>query len=148
MNVMKHFLVALFLSVAMLFSNTTQAMEIRQFDKMAVEDQADYITLLVEGAQKVLIEEGKKDLAAKVHKLFTEIHPGDTISLGMEEFETNLAQARLFDAERHAKDHDARRLEVKDAIIVTLKRNDIVLPKSFMTVGKNFKPKHPPKEKK
>jgi hypothetical protein len=29
-----------------------------------------------------------------------------------------------------------------------LKRNDIVLPKSFMTVGKNFKPKHPPKEKK
>jgi hypothetical protein len=123
-------------------------MEIRKFDEMAVEDQSDYITLLVEGAQKVLIDEGNDDLAAKIHKLFTEIPAGDTMSLGLEEFETNLAQARLADAERHAKDHNAPRLEVEHAMIVTLKRNDIILPKRFMTVGNNFKPKHPSEGKK
>jgi len=115
---------------------------------MAIEDQSDYITLLVEGAQKVLIDEGKDDLFAKIHKLFTEIHPGDTMPLGMIAFEENLDQARLADAEKHAKDHNAPRLEVEHAMIVTLKRNDIILPKRFMTVGNNFKPKHPSEGKK
>jgi len=85
---------------AMLSTSVAQAMEVRKFDEMAVEDQSDYITLLVEGAQKVLIDEGKSDPAAKIHKLFTEILPGDQIPLGMVEFERNLDRARLADAKR------------------------------------------------
>ena len=39
----------------------------------------------------------------------------------------------------------ARRLEVEDAMFVTLKKNGIVLPESFMYVGDKFHPKFPSK---
>jgi hypothetical protein len=134
------------LFAAMAFTSAAQAMEIIQFDKMADQDQATYVGLLVEGAQKVLIDERKNEPAAQVLKLFRDIPPGDTISLGMEEFETNLAQARLIDAEMHSKNNNAVRLEAEHAMIMTLQKNGIVLPKSFMTVGNNFKSKFPPQK--
>ena len=43
---------------------------------MAGPDQGDYIVILIQGAQKVLIASGRKDLADKVHKLFTATIPG------------------------------------------------------------------------
>jgi hypothetical protein len=46
------------MSAAMLLPNMVQAMEIRQFDKMADQDQSEYIGLLVQGAEKVLTDEG------------------------------------------------------------------------------------------
>ncbi len=134
-------------SVALLLTSAAQAMEIQQFDKMAVQDQHDYVNALIVGAQKVLIDERRDDLAAQIQSLFTKIPPGDSISLGLEEFETNLAQARIFDAETHAKDHNAQRVEVEDAMAITLKKNKIELPDSFFTVARNFKPKHPPQKK-
>ncbi len=137
---------AAMLSAAVLLSGAVQAMEIQKFDKMAAADQHDYINALVVGAQKVLIDEGKDDLAAQVQDLFTKIPPGDSISLGLEEFETNLAQARIFDAETYAKDHNAQRVEVEDAMAIALKKNKIDLPDSFFTVNSNFHPKVPPKK--
>jgi hypothetical protein len=135
--------IVLLVSVVMLFASVAQAMEIIQFDKMAVQDQADYITVLVDGAQRVLIVEGKNDLAAQIHKLFTEVHSGDRMTLGMIAFEENLDRARLFDAESHARDHNAQRVEVEDAMAATLKKNGIELPDSFFNVASNFKPKLP-----
>jgi hypothetical protein len=130
----------------LLFSSAARAMEIWKFDKMADADQDEYVADLVVGAQKVLKDDGNPDLAKKARKLFLSIPAGDKISVGMGEFEINLARARVADLERVKKDPSASRLEVEHAMIVTLKKNDIVLPKSFMTVGKEFKPKHPPKE--
>jgi hypothetical protein len=137
-------LAAIFLSAAMFFTNAVQAMEITKFDKMAIDDQSDYINVLVDGAQKVLISEGRSDLAIQVHKLFSDVHSGDTMPLGMIAFEENLDHARLFDAQRAAKDPNARRLEVEDAMAVTLKKNGIMLPQQFFTVASNFTPKHGP----
>ena len=91
-------------SAAMLFSSAAQAMEIRQFDKMADQDQSEYVGLLVQGAEKVLTDEGKADLAAQVDKLFLTIPAGDKMSLGMTEFELNLARARVADAEQENED--------------------------------------------
>ena len=144
MNRFNKFLVAAFMSAAMLLPSMVQAMQIQQYDKMAAQDQHDYVNALVVGAQKVLIDEGRSDLAAQVQDLFTKIPPGDSISLGLEEFETNLAQARIFDAETHAKDHNAQRVEVEDAMAITLKKNKIDLPDSFFTVNSDFQPKFPP----
>ncbi len=65
MNRLNKSLAATFLSAAMLFTSAAQAMEIREFDKMAVQDQGDYVGLLVGGAEQVLKDEGRADLAAK-----------------------------------------------------------------------------------
>jgi hypothetical protein len=140
----KTFLAATVLSAAMLFPGAAQAMEIRQFDEMAIQDQGAYVQALVDGAQKVLIDQGRRDLAAKVYQLFTEVPRGDNRSLGMTEFESNLQRARLTDAQEVAKDSKALRIEVEDAMAVTLQANHIELPDIFFTVAKNFKPRYPP----
>jgi hypothetical protein len=139
-------LAATFLSAAILVPSATQAMTILQFDKMAVSDQGAYVVLLIEGAQKVLIDEGKNDLAEKIHRLFTEIPPGDDDPAGVTQFEMLLARTRLADLERIAKDPKAGRLHVEHVMIMTVKINDITLPKTFMGVGNAFKPKFPLKK--
>ncbi len=59
-----------------------------------------------------------------------------------------LALARVTDAKNVTKDLNARRIEVEDAMALTLKKNGIILPPSFMHVGDNFKPKHSQEETK
>jgi hypothetical protein len=135
-------LMATFLSAAMLLPGALQAMEIRQFDKMADQDQVDYLVALIDGAEKVLTDEGKPDLAAQVEHLFTTKNPGDTDTIGMIAFETSLATLRVLDAKNVAKNPGAQRFEVEHVMILALKDHGIVLPKSFMTVNKDFKPKH------
>lgn len=75
-----------FLSAAMLLAGVAQAMEIRKFDKMAGEDQDEYVGLLVQGAEQVLLDEGKTDLQQKVHHLFSTTLPGDNMTVGQVEF--------------------------------------------------------------
>jgi hypothetical protein len=104
--------------VAMLPASMAHAMEIYKFDKMADADQAEYVTLLVDGAQKSLIDEGKDDLAAKIHKLFTTSLSRGAASLGMMEFDRNLDRARVADLQKVVKDSNAPRLEVEHAMIV------------------------------
>ena len=139
--------VAALLSAAMLLPNMAQAMEIRQYDKMASDDQAEYVADLVEGAEKVLTSIGNSDQAARVSKLFTTNLGNDKISIGSAEFNRNLALARVTDAERVAKDPNAHRLEVEDAMLVTLKKNNIPLPpefiRGFRAINNGFQPKSP-----
>ncbi len=123
-----------------------QGMEIQKFDKMAQDDRAEYVSELISGAEKVLTDEGKPDLAAQVEHLFTTNAPDSNTSIGMNEFTITLAKARLADAQRALKNPDAKRVHVEDAMAVMLKKlHGIDLPQSFFTVNGNFKPKFPPK---
>jgi len=137
---------AVLLFASVLLPRATQAMEIRQFDKMAEQDRNEYVADLVQGAEKVLRGAGKADQAAKVSKLFTTHLGNDQSSVGVVEFMSNLARARLADAQNVAKDPNAQRIEVEDALGVTLQKNHIDLPDSFYTVMSNFRPKHPPQQ--
>jgi len=132
----------------MLFATTAQAMEIRQFDKMADQHQSAYIGDLIVGSEYVLTDEGNPDLAAQVKHLFTTKLAGDADVMGMVELERNLALARVADAKRAAKDPSAHRLEVEDAMLVTLEKNNIPLSQQFIrafrAINSNFKPKYPP----
>ncbi len=134
-------------SVALLWTSAAQAMEIRQFDKMAEQDRSEYIAELVQGAEKVLTDAGKADQAAKVSKLFTTRLGSDQASVGVVEFNSNLARARLADAQNVVKDPSAQRIEVEDAMAFTLHKNGIEVPDSFYTILSNFKPKHPSQKK-
>ena len=121
-------------------------MEIRLFDKMADQDQSEYIGNLIVGAEKALTDEGKSDLAAQIKTLFTaKKNPRDSDVLGMLEFELNLATARVADAQRAEKDPNAHRLEVEDVILATLKKNNIPMSRTFVTavraINSNFQPR-------
>jgi hypothetical protein len=125
------------------FTSAAQAMEIRQFDKMAGQDQDEFIAELVQGAEKVLTDEGRTDLAAQVSHLFTTNAPDGNISIGMSQFMVTLALVRLNDAKNAAEHPNDPRLEVEDAMALTLQKNHIDLPDSFYTVNNDFKPKLP-----
>ena len=120
-------------------------MEIRQFDKMTGQDQSDYIGNLIVGSENALADEAKPDIAAQIKHLFTTKEPGDADVIGMVEFERNLALARVADAQRAETDPNAHRLEVEDAMIVTLQKNHIPMSKTFVTafraINSNFQPR-------
>jgi hypothetical protein len=85
---------------------------------------------------------------AQASHLFTTTDPGDAHKIGDVEFERNLAIRRLADAKNHVTHPTDPRIEVEDAMAVTLKKNHIDLPDSFYTVASNFHPKYPPQQKK
>jgi hypothetical protein len=143
---MRRPILAAIVSAGFLLSGTVQAMEIRQFDKMDLQDQGRYVGQLVGGAERTLTEAGHADQAAQVEKLFTTKDPGDKDSHGIIEFEMNLALAREADARRVIDNPSAPRLEVEHAMIVTLKKNGIVLPRSFMHANDDFRPQLRPRQ--
>jgi len=103
-----------------------------QFDKMDVYDQAEFIAVLVDATQKAVRDDGKADFAAQIERLFTDVEPGDAMSLGLVELERNVARARVFDLQHVEKDPKAERLDVEDALFVTLKKNGIVMSDKAM----------------
>jgi hypothetical protein len=113
-----------------------------------MEDRSNYVASLLIGTQQVLTDERRPDLADQIHKLFTDTSVGDEVSIGMTEFMRNLARARVADAERSAQDPNAHQLEVEDAMLVTLKKNNIPLSQEFVrdfrAINGNFRPKYPP----
>jgi hypothetical protein len=134
------------LSATVIVSGPVRAMETRQFDKMADQDQSEYIGGLITGAEKVLTDSGKSDLVAQVKHLFTTKMVGDSDVIGMVEFERNLALARVEDMQNVAKTPNAQRIEIEDALAVTLEKNGNKLPDGFYTIASNFRPKLPPKK--
>jgi hypothetical protein len=144
MNGFNKFLVTAFMSAAVLPPSMVQAMQIQQFDKMAQDDRAEYVSELIQGAEKVLTDEGKADQAEQVATLFRTNAQDGNISIGMSDFMITLAKARLADAKRALQDPDAKRVQVEDAMAVMLKNlHGIDLPKGFFTVNSSFQPKLP-----
>src|SRR3954469_21999951 len=117
-------LVAVFLSPAMLFPGLLRAMQVQVYERMSANDQAAYTAdVLVKGAEQVLIDADKADQAAQVERLFTTRLPGDENSVGMVEFELNLAALIKTDADNLVKNPNAKPLQVELAMIVTLEKN-------------------------
>jgi hypothetical protein len=115
------------------------AREIWRFDKLAGDDQIEYVNLLIDSVQAAT----RPDQLAQVKRFFMSKQSGETIS-GMGQFELNLSLARVADLEAVEKNAKVRRLEVEDVMYVTLERNGIVLPKGFRPAAINFQPKNPP----
>lgn len=59
------------------------------------------------------------------------------------ELELNMSVVRQADADNLVKNPNEKPLQVEIAMIATLKNNGIILPKSFIHVGDNFRPKDP-----
>jgi hypothetical protein len=123
---------AVILSAVTLLSGAAQAMDIIRYDQMTAQNRQAFLNSLPKVAETVLSKESRTADAAKVHKLFNEISPGSNLPLGEAEFEMNLASARVRDAEKHAQNHDAPRVQVETALISTLKKNGIDISADFI----------------
>jgi hypothetical protein len=100
---------------------------------MATQDQGDYLTFLVSSAERVLIDQGRRDLAAKVHQLFHETHPGDQLSLGEAQFKKNLDNDLALIREHP---FPGLSVQVESVLILTLNKNGIeTSPKFFRALA-------------
>jgi len=136
---MKSALAILFLTLAC--SVPVPAMQILYFAKMKKPDQATYIDNMVEGAAKILKDEGHPDEAQKIIDLFGNATPDG----GVNQFVLNLKAADL--ENRHNAINPNNRhpvLQVEDAMEHMLKDHGILIPaKTLMTINQNFMPAAP-----
>lgn len=142
------YLAAMSLLASLLVASAAQAMTFPEFDNMASKDRQAFMDFQSVAAETVLRQEGRYDDAAKVHRLFNEIRPGDNLPVGEAELELNNANFRVFDDEKQIKDHNAPRMHVEAALAATISKNGIALTpdfiKSFEQLIATFQPKYPP----
>jgi hypothetical protein len=126
------------LTAAMLvLSPAAWAMKIQQLDRMADQDQIDYVSQLVARVRASVTG----DQLAKVDEFFKARDTGEGVS-GMAVFELNLARKRSAELNLAAMGTKLEGDDVERVMFLTLKANGIVLPQSFLT-PMSFRPKHP-----
>jgi hypothetical protein len=121
------------LSVFVLAAGAANAVTFPVFDQMDSDMQAEFIADMVDRTEQALRDDGKPDLASKMEQLFAFAGPTDTMSVGLVELERNVPRGRIADLDRLAKDPNAPRLDVEDALFVTLKKNGIALSSNAMS---------------
>jgi hypothetical protein len=136
---LKKYMATSVLAVSMLFANAANAMQIPQFDKLAVDDQATYVTLLAKGSANALYAHGDRAGGDKLIQLFNTT--GKTG--GGAQFWKYLDEVRIMN-KNNAADHPNNKqppYEVEHAFALMLKNNGIIVPVSFLlTINKDFKP--------
>src|SRR6185436_801170 len=113
-------------AAVMLCPQISPAMTVEMYDAMAIEDQDDYLKLLVKRAHDVFVEEGQQDLAAKLDELF-HTRRGEPQSVGEAQFEKQLAITRDVIAWEDARGFRIKPLpgDVEAALITTFQKNGI-----------------------
>jgi len=146
MNRFNKSLAATFLSAAMLFTSAAQAMDIKDYFKMADQDQGRFDLFLLTGAEKLLNDEGRADLAAQLDKLFTEVKPGNKLSDGMAEYQARLGAMLGAEVNREVRNPNLPHLQTERAFRDAAKDHGIPLPPAFDTIASDFQPRFPPKK--
>jgi len=129
------------ISLILACSISAPAMPILIFAKMKKPDQATYIDNMVEGAAKILKDQGHPDESQKILDLFGNATPDG----GVNQFVLSLKAA---DSEnRHNAINPNNRvkpLQVEDAMERMLKDHGILVPaKTLMAINQNFMPAPP-----
>lgn len=128
--------VASFLAVAaLLLPSQSEALEINKYDQLSLADKTRYVQTLLQGTERLLQTQGKTDVARRMGQLFSETQPGEQMPRGMQQFGRDLIAAELYQQET------GKTMHVEYALIVTLKRYGIEVPKQdMMTLAGDFRP--------
>jgi hypothetical protein len=131
------------LIAALIVHRTASALDIKDYYRMATEDQARFGQTLQDGAEKLLRDGGRSDLAAQLHRLFTEIRPGEKISDGTNEYLANLEDMLRAEVKREAANPNRPHLQAERAFRDMAADHGISLPTQFETVAASFRPQLP-----
>ena len=132
---------ATLLALLLLSGIEVQAMSILDFSRLALDDQATYVSAMVEGSAKMLRDNGHPDQAQKAIDLFK----NSTKQGGVNQLAMNLKELQLQNI-RNADNPNNRApvYDVEAAMEHTLRDNGIVVPASYLkTINRNFQPVFP-----
>ncbi|MCE0523356.1 MAG: hypothetical protein LV480_10650 [Methylacidiphilales bacterium] len=138
---LKAFLAVAVLSFGLFCPGPARAIGIQDFAKLSIDDEATYVTLLVEGVAKELRAQGHPDQAHQAIMFFKD----KTKNGGVAQFATNLKAVNAIN-NRKAINPNNRAIpyQVEDAMAMTLKDQGINIPVSYLlSINKDFKPTGP-----
>lgn len=135
-----------FLSAGLLFAGAAQAMDIKDYFTMADQDQGRFNQSLLTGAEKLLNDEGRADLAAQLDTLFTEVKPGNKFSDGFADYQANLGAMQIAEVNREVRNPKLPHLQAERAFRDAAKDHGIPLPPAFDAIASDFHPQLPPKD--
>jgi hypothetical protein len=141
---MKHLrLVVALVLLGALGSGCARAMSFHDFIRMNDDDDATYVTNMVEGAAKMLRAKGEPDQARKLVAFFKD--PGK--QGGVNQLAMNMkAMSGLNNRNAINPNNRAHIYEVEDAMELTLKDNEIIVPAGYLfTCNQNFQPAGAPR---
>jgi hypothetical protein len=136
-------LLAAVVTLSLLCPATATAMSLIDFGRMNNDDDASYVTLLVEGAAKILKARSRPDLANKAIALFHDPGPNG----GVHQFALNLRQLNTVN-NRNATNPNNRApvYGVEDAMAQTLKDAGLnITAADLLAIGQDFRPVGPPR---
>ena len=121
-----------------------QAMTIEDFGRMNTDDEATYVTLLIEAAAKMYRTQGQPDQASQVIAYFKV--PGKFG--GVQEFAANLKTTYGLNKRNATNPNNRVQVyQVEDAMAATLRDKGFVVPvKYLLESGKGFRPAGPPRQ--
>jgi len=139
----KFCLVACLLILSALGSGCARAMTFEDFIRMNDDDDATYVTAMVEGVAKILRANGEPDQARKVIALFKD----SSKQGGVNQLAMNMkAMNALNNRNAINPNNRAHVYEVEDAMERTLKDNGITVPASaLLAINRDFRPVGPPR---
>ena len=131
------------LLLSALGSGCARAMSFHDFIRMNDDDDATYVTALVEGAAKRLRTNGQPDQARKLVALFKD----SSKQGGVNQLAMNMKALNALNNRNAINPNNrAHVYEVEDAMELTLKDNGILVPASYLlTINQNFQPAGPPR---
>jgi hypothetical protein len=140
---LKIWLAIVVVSIAPGLNSNASAMTIHDFGKMNDDDEATYVTLLVEGSAKMFKDQGQPDQAHKIVAFFKVTgKPGGVYKLG-----DQIKQAYAVNVKNGTNPNNRTPdLLVEDAMAATLKAEGFAVPASYLrSVSKDFRPVGPPR---
>ena len=134
------------MSGSMFAACAANAMDVKDYFKMANEDQGQFNQHLLTGAEKALNDEGRADMAAQLETIFTEVKPGNKFSDAFADYQARLGAMLGAEVEREVRNPNLPHLQAERAFKDAARDHGISLPPAFDTVASNFRPKFPPKK--
>lgn len=131
-----HTLAVVALIVSASCGTPARAMDIKEYFKMADQDQVHFGVMLLDSAEKR--DQGRSDLAMQLDSLFTEIKPGNKITDGTYEYLANLDDMLRAEVKREAANPNRPSLQAERAFRDVAADHGITLPPSFETVASSF----------
>src|SRR5271170_4466025 len=131
------------LLLSALGSGCARALSFHDFIRMNDDDDATYVTAMVEGVAKMLRANGQTDQARKLIAFFKD----SSKQGGVNQLAMNMkAMNGLNNRNAINPNNRAHVYEVEDAMALTLKENGIIVPAGYLlAINHDFRPAGPPR---
>lgn len=111
------------------------------YDALSIADKTRFINLMIDDTIQLLLDEGKREMAKRVHDLFV-ADPGQEVPLGMRQLYQEIGFHLKLQEERAAQGN-TKVAHVQHAMLTVLERNKIDIPANVTRMARSFKPSDP-----